>query len=127
MLEYLALQKHAGIAQSVEQLIRNQQVVCSSHITRSTRKPLYIKGLRVFTFSGSPARKIRSTDKSTDMSKKCLFSKKAAPYSERLLLCSGLLDCLGDNPGGAALAFLIGVRVHTKRCCLVCMSKHLRH
>ncbi len=27
----------AGIAQSVEQLIRNQQVVCSSHITSSKR------------------------------------------------------------------------------------------
>ncbi len=27
---------YAGIAQSVEQLIRNQQVVCSSHITSST-------------------------------------------------------------------------------------------
>ena len=27
---------NAGIAQSVEQLIRNQQVVCSSHITSST-------------------------------------------------------------------------------------------
>ena len=29
---------HAGIAQSVEQLIRNQQVVCSSHITSSRWK-----------------------------------------------------------------------------------------
>ena len=27
--------RNAGIAQSVEQLIRNQQVVCSSHITSS--------------------------------------------------------------------------------------------
>jgi hypothetical protein len=31
-------------------LFRNQQVVCSSHITSSTRKPLNIKGLRVFLF-----------------------------------------------------------------------------
>ncbi len=30
---------HAGIAQSVEQLIRNQQVVCSSHIA-SSKKPI---------------------------------------------------------------------------------------
>jgi hypothetical protein len=29
---------NAGIAQSVEQLIRNQQVVCSSHITSSRTK-----------------------------------------------------------------------------------------
>ena len=29
--------KNAGIAQSVEQLIRNQQVVCSSHITSSRK------------------------------------------------------------------------------------------
>ena len=28
-------EKDAGVAQSVEQLIRNQQVVCSSHITSS--------------------------------------------------------------------------------------------
>ena len=32
MIEY---ESFAGIAQSVEQLIRNQQVVCSSHITSS--------------------------------------------------------------------------------------------
>ena len=31
----LRCRKNAGIAQSVEQLIRNQQVVCSSHITSS--------------------------------------------------------------------------------------------
>ena len=30
--------ENAGIAQSVEQLIRNQQVVCSSHITSSMQK-----------------------------------------------------------------------------------------
>ena len=30
-------ESHAGIAQSVEQLIRNQQVVCSSHITSSIK------------------------------------------------------------------------------------------
>ena len=29
----------AGVAQSVVQLIRNQQVVCSSHITSSTKNP----------------------------------------------------------------------------------------
>ena len=52
-------EKHAGIAQSVEQLIRNQQVVCSSHITSSTRKPLCIKGLRVFLFSDTPDRKCK--------------------------------------------------------------------
>ncbi len=31
--------RFAGIAQSVEQLIRNQQVVCSSHITSSKKSP----------------------------------------------------------------------------------------
>ena len=29
----------AGVAQSVVQLIRNQQVVCSSHITSSIKNP----------------------------------------------------------------------------------------
>ena len=38
MVSFILLQKkYAGIAQSVEQLIRNQQVVCSSHITSSTQ------------------------------------------------------------------------------------------
>ena len=36
MLESLGID--AGIAQSVEQLIRNQQVVCSSHIASSRRR-----------------------------------------------------------------------------------------
>ena len=31
---------YAGVAQSVVQLIRNQQVVCSSHITSSRKKAL---------------------------------------------------------------------------------------
>ena len=31
--------EYAGIAQSVEQLIRNQQVACSSHVSSSTKKP----------------------------------------------------------------------------------------
>ena len=37
MINYntLSVELYAGIAQSVEQLIRNQQVVCSSHITSS--------------------------------------------------------------------------------------------
>ena len=30
--------EYASIAQSVEQLIRNQQVVCSSHITSSSKR-----------------------------------------------------------------------------------------
>ena len=37
----------AGIAQSVEQLIRNQQVVCSSHIA-SSKKSLQSQGLQAF-------------------------------------------------------------------------------
>ena len=38
MVSFILLQKkYAGIAKSVEQLIRNQQVVCSSHITSSNR------------------------------------------------------------------------------------------
>ena len=32
--------EYAGVAQSVVQLIRNQQVVCSSHITSSKQNPL---------------------------------------------------------------------------------------
>ena len=39
MVSFILLQKkYAGIAQSVEQLIRNQQVVCSSHITSSSKR-----------------------------------------------------------------------------------------
>ena len=37
----------AGIAQSVEQLIRNQQVACSSHVS-SSRKTVYHIGKRPF-------------------------------------------------------------------------------
>ena len=42
----MGIEENAGIAQSVEQLIRNQQVVCSSHITSSKKK----NTLRVFFF-----------------------------------------------------------------------------
>ena len=35
MIECASCKKCASVAQSVEQLIRNQQVVCSSHITSS--------------------------------------------------------------------------------------------
>ena len=39
----------AGIAQSVEQLIRNQQVVCSSHIASSnTKAPCLTRGFFFF-------------------------------------------------------------------------------
>ncbi len=34
-----AVNRNASIAQSVEQLIRNQQVVCSSHITSFFESP----------------------------------------------------------------------------------------
>ena len=41
MVSFILLQKkYAGIAQSVEQLIRNQQVVCSSHISSSKKKDI---------------------------------------------------------------------------------------
>ena len=40
----------AGIAQSVEQLIRNQQVVCSSHITSSMKNPCILNEYRDFCF-----------------------------------------------------------------------------
>ncbi len=36
--DFRAVEANAGVAQSVEQLIRNQQVVCSSHITSSNDK-----------------------------------------------------------------------------------------
>ena len=39
MIEYFSNLKNAGIAQPVEQLIRNQQVMCSSHTTSSMKKP----------------------------------------------------------------------------------------
>ena len=39
--------KYATVAQSVEQLIRNQQVVCSSHIS-SSRKRRKLKDFRRF-------------------------------------------------------------------------------
>ena len=35
MIKCASCKKYASVAQSVEQLIRNQQVVCSSHITSS--------------------------------------------------------------------------------------------
>ena len=38
----------AGIAQSVEQLIRNQQVVCSSHITSSKKRDTTLSCLSFF-------------------------------------------------------------------------------
>ena len=41
--------EYAGIAQSVEQLIRNQQVVCSSHITSSTSEQASYRLLRLFS------------------------------------------------------------------------------
>ena len=44
----------AGVAQSVVQLIRNQQVVCSSHITSSNtkgrHKPPFCIGAGVLTY-----------------------------------------------------------------------------
>ena len=40
----VALIEYAGVAQSVVQLIRNQQVVCSSHITSSKQNPLSQEG-----------------------------------------------------------------------------------
>ena len=57
MVSSILLQKkYAGIAQSVEQLIRNQQVVCSSHITSSTqsRTPVGVR-LCVFIFAAESA------------------------------------------------------------------------
>ena len=47
---------YAGVAQSVVQLIRNQQVVCSSHITSSRKKHLpceQVLFLPYFVFSQS--------------------------------------------------------------------------
>ena len=43
---HLHLNKCAGVAQSVEQLIRNQQVMCSSHTTSS--KSIENFGFRCF-------------------------------------------------------------------------------
>ena len=40
--------QYANVAQLVEQLIRNQQVVCSSHITSSSKKPQNFNGSRAF-------------------------------------------------------------------------------
>ena len=40
----------AGIAQSVEQLIRNQQVVCSSHIASSMKNSAFIRNAEFFAF-----------------------------------------------------------------------------
>ena len=45
-----AVKAPASIAQSVEQLIRNQQVVCSSHITSSRKEPCIRYGYRVLSF-----------------------------------------------------------------------------
>ena len=43
MIEYFSNLKNAGIAQPVEQLIRNQQVACSSHVSSSNSKGLLQK------------------------------------------------------------------------------------
>ena len=43
----------AGVAQSVVQLIRNQQVVCSSHITSSKNPRTSFSGFYFFTFHSS--------------------------------------------------------------------------
>ena len=52
MIKY---ESFAGIAQSVEQLIRNQQVVCSSHITSSSPRIVVLQrfwGIFFVCFSG---------------------------------------------------------------------------
>ena len=36
---------NAGIAQSVEQLIRNQQVACSSHVSSSNPRQKFLTGI----------------------------------------------------------------------------------
>ena len=41
----------AGIAQSVEQLIRNQQVACSSHVSSSNQSVRFLPG-GLFAFAG---------------------------------------------------------------------------
>ena len=43
----------AGVAQSVVQLIRNQQVVCSSHITSSRKKS--VRKNRLFSIKSAKA------------------------------------------------------------------------
>ena len=48
--------KIASIAQSVEQLIRNQQVVCSSHIASSTPEALRYRASGDFLFSAAQCR-----------------------------------------------------------------------
>ena len=45
--------KVAGVAQSVVQLIRNQQVVCSSHITSSKNPRTSFSGFYFFTLHSS--------------------------------------------------------------------------
>ena len=57
MLKYTLLD--AGIAQSVEQLIRNQQVVCSSHITSSKTAPKSFDFGAVFLFENLPYLRVR--------------------------------------------------------------------
>lgn len=37
-----ALRKHAGIAQQVEHLTRNEKVACSSHVSSSTKKVSFV-------------------------------------------------------------------------------------
>ena len=48
MIECASCKKYASVAQSVEQLIRNQQVVCSSHIA-SSKKACNLKNYRLFS------------------------------------------------------------------------------
>ena len=60
----------AGIAQSVEQLIRNQQVVCSSHIASSIKNPVFSMDTGFFLFLSSVWEEEKLTQKLTQGSQR---------------------------------------------------------
>ena len=79
MIECASCKKYASVAQSVEQLIRNQQVVCSSHIA-SSKKACNLKDYRLFAFPGDVALRAGYTQNAPD----AVFIQKAQKPPEKM-------------------------------------------
>ena len=88
MIECASCKKYASVAQSVEQLIRNQQVVCSSHIT-SSRNALW--SLAAGHFCTLPL----------DAAAGARYNKVSIEPLGTALLFSYKLDLSNRNTGGA--------------------------
>ncbi len=53
MYNTVVINKYAGVAQSVVQLIRNQQVACSSHVTSTKKRRAYEEARRFLLVTAS--------------------------------------------------------------------------